>query len=181
MIDIETLDILPQAAVLSIGVVYIDHDLNMSDELYIKLDIDEQLGLGSNYFTYNLDTLAWWDSQPAHVRDNTFGGTTSIADACKQMYMFFKKRPKAMYVARGNDFDFPIIDNLFRQSGRGGKPWKFYHQMDYRTMCNFFPPEFYNLPEENDAQHDALSDAKYQARGMIKMLKTLPFLGIQKR
>lgn len=176
MIDVETLDILPTAVVLSIGAVCINENLQVDDEFYIKLDIEEQMAAGS---TVSDSTVQWWLKQDPVVQENTFGGTATMKEACNGLDSFMPPGRKMVW-ARGADFDFPVIDNLFRKAGYvNGRPWRYYHQCDMRTMCNFFPAEYYLFPDEA-ANHNALDDAKVQARGLIKMLGTIDFLGIRR-
>ena len=67
MIDLETLDTSPGAVVLTIGAVKFNpRGTGIIDELYIRVDVDEQIALGR---TVDEGTVEWWSTQPQAVQD----------------------------------------------------------------------------------------------------------------
>lgn len=177
MIDIETLDILPTAVVLTIGAVRINKNLEIDDEFYIKLDIDNQMDASS---TVSGSTVEWWGKQDMDVQNQTFGGTATMKEAADALDEFLTVKDKSMMWAQGSDFDFPILGNLFRNAGyKEGVPWRFYRQCDLRTMLNFVTPEYYRFTDAA-ASHNALEDAKVQARALINILNVVDFIGIKR-
>ena len=69
MIDLETLDVTPQATVLTVGGVKFNpfDDSEPHSEFYYKLDLDSQDR------SVNDDTIAWWGTQDQKVQDEAFG------------------------------------------------------------------------------------------------------------
>ena len=69
MIDLETLDVTPGAAVLTVGGVKFDpfSDAEPHSEFYYKLDLDSQDR------SVNDSTIAWWGQQDQKVQDEAFG------------------------------------------------------------------------------------------------------------
>ncbi len=69
MIDLETLDVTPSAAVLTVGGVKFDpfSDAEPHSEFYYKLDLDSQDR------SVNDSTIAWWGQQDQKVQDEAFG------------------------------------------------------------------------------------------------------------
>ena len=67
-IDIETLDITPDAVVLTIGGVKFDPFTKEApySDLYIRMDADQQMEAGR---TVSEDTLKWWNTQPQEIQD----------------------------------------------------------------------------------------------------------------
>jgi len=64
MIDLETLGVLPDTVVMTLGAVKFDpySAAEPHSELYLRLDVEEQTEAYSR--SINDDTLAWWASQP---------------------------------------------------------------------------------------------------------------------
>jgi len=170
MIDLETLDVLPTATVLTIGAVKFDPfgnelDSPSMDSLYIKVDLDSCDEIGC---TASDDTLAWWASQSEEAQAAAFDPTdrVSVAEAMKQLYKFAWGTKRVW--SHGAGFDVIICENLFRKTGRA-LPWKFWEVRDTRTIFDLGispdrPPVL---------KHHALEDAWNQAVGVQNVLRTL--------
>ena len=88
MIDLETLDTVPEAVVLTVGAVKFKPGGNsIQDELYIRLDVDEQINTNR---TVDDRTVAWWSTQPQSIQDEALGehNRTSVTDTIKQLNRF---------------------------------------------------------------------------------------------
>ena len=93
MIDLETLDVLPTATVLSIGAVKFDpygDDVESPDceKFYVRVDIDSCDTLG---LTTSDATIEWWANQSDEAQEEAFNpeGRVDIKDAMDQLYKFF--------------------------------------------------------------------------------------------
>ena len=100
MIDLETLDVLPTATVLTIGAVKFDpfgDDLAdpKMEKFYVKVDVDSCDRLGC---TVSQATLDWWASQSKEAQEEAFdpNGRISIEDALNQLYKFCWGRQTCM-------------------------------------------------------------------------------------
>ena len=72
MIDLETLDVLPTAVVLTIGGVKFDPNSvkETTQHFYYRFNVDEQLSKGR---TTSKSTLDWWSTQEQSVVDEALG------------------------------------------------------------------------------------------------------------
>ena len=90
MLDIETLATSPDAVVLTFGAIKFDPfnpSIQMSDGIYFRIDVDEQIALGRRV---DEGTVAWWGTQSAEVREEALGETdrVSLEDFTKQLNKF---------------------------------------------------------------------------------------------
>jgi len=158
MIDLETLDTSPSAVVLTVGAVKFNCDAIL-DELYIRLDVDEQIDRGRRV---DDGTVAWWAGQPQAIQDEAMGehNRTSVADAIPLLNKFMVGCEQIW--GQGYGFDMTIIENLYQQYGHN-KPWNFWNLRDSRTVFKMMPADPVNaIPKV--AAHNALADAHHQAQ-----------------
>ena len=92
MIDLETLDVLPSATILTIGAVKFDpfgSDVEepTMEKFYVRVDVDSCDRIGC---TVSQATLDWWSSQSQAAQDEAFDPTNriDIVDAMNQLYKF---------------------------------------------------------------------------------------------
>ena len=170
MIDLETLDVLPTATVLTIGAVKFDpfgDDVNEPDcdRFYVKVDIDSCDRLGC---TVSQDTVEWWSKQSQEAQEEAFSpdGRVPIEEAMNQLYKFCWGAKRVW--SHGAGFDVVICEYLFRKMGKA-TPWSFWEVRDTRTIFDLGidpqrPPVL---------KHHALEDAWNQAVGVQNVFKTL--------
>jgi DNA polymerase III epsilon subunit-like protein len=160
-IDLETLDTLPSATILTIGAVKFDpygHEAvdHQMEPFYVKIDL-------ASCEPYNLtisdETIAWWAKQGPEAHKEAFEGTDRIPieDAMHQLFSF--ARGCKTFWSHGAGFDIVICENIFRKVGRA-IPWKYHEIRDTRTI--------YDLGIDNDfpdieVKHHALQDAHAEA------------------
>lgn len=168
MIDIETLGTRPDCVVLTIGAIKFNPESmdEPFDGFYHRLDVDGQLELGR---TVDQDTLDWWNTQPAEVRDEALG-----EDDRTSITQFIKEFNKALVGvksiwAQGPTFDFVILENLYRQTGTP-IPWHYWQIRDSRTLFQVVGDP--RTPGRDQA-HNALADCYYQARGVQQIYQQL--------
>ena len=69
-----------------------------------------------------------------------------------------------------HEIDFPILEAVYKAAHRN-VPWKYYNQMDFRTMKNLLPKDSYELLRVRPGTaHDALYDARAQASTLINII-----------
>jgi DNA polymerase III epsilon subunit-like protein len=170
MIDLETLDVLPTASVLTIGAVRFDpfgDDVNDPDcdKFYVKVDLDSCDRYGC---TVSQDTVEWWAKQSQEAQDEAFNpeGRIPIESAMDQLYKFCWGGKRVW--SHGAGFDVIILEHLFRKVGKA-IPWSFWEVRDTRTLFDLGidpkrPPVL---------KHHALEDAWNQAVGVQNVFKTL--------
>jgi hypothetical protein len=170
MIDMETLDVLPTATILTIGAVKFDpfgDDLNepSCERFYVKVDIDscDQLGC-----TVSQATLDWWSNQSKEAQEEAFSPDSRIpiTEAMERLYKFCWGAKRVW--SHGAGFDVIICEHLFRKIGKA-IPWSFWEVRDTRTLFDLG----INPHRPPVLKHHALEDAWNQAVGVQNVFKAL--------
>ena len=113
MIDLETLDVLPTATILTIGAVKFDpfgDDVNENkcEKFYVRVDVDSCDRIGS---TVSQATLDWWSSQSQEAQNEAFdpANRIPIEDAMTQLYKFCWGAKRVW--SHGAGFDVIILEH----------------------------------------------------------------------
>lgn len=167
MIDIETLDTSPGAAVLTVGACKFDphNTVEPHSKTLWRPAVEQQLTAGR---IVSEDTLNWWSKQAADVRESTF-----TEDGRIPLEQFFSELNKYLVGAdkiwcQGPQFDMVILENLFDQFGHH-RNWAFWQIMDCRTIFNMMPKDPRKSVQQN--LHSADDDAYWQAVCVQKTYK----------
>jgi hypothetical protein len=170
MIDLETVDVIPTATILSIGAVRFDPNGNELENpememLYMQLDIDTQAALG---FTVSDSTIEWWAKQSPEAIKAAFedGERLTVIEAATQLHKFVWNADAIW--AQGIAFDIPMCEHLFLKAGLS-VPWNFYDVKDSRTLFKL------GIDAERPPvlSHHAGEDAWGQAVGVQNVLRKL--------
>jgi len=170
MIDLETLDVLPTATILTIGAVKFDpfgdetNDPRM-EKFYLKVDIDSCDKIGA---TVSQSTLDWWANQSAAAQADAFDpdNRIPIEEAMTKLYKFCWGGKRVW--SHGAGFDVIILEWYFRKIGKS-IPWSFWEVRDTRTLFDLG----INPNRASVTAHNALTDAIDQAQGVQKIYRTL--------
>jgi DNA polymerase III epsilon subunit-like protein len=170
MIDLETLDVLPTATILTIGAVKFDpfgdeNNQPAMEKFYVKVDIDSCDAVGG---TVSQSTLEWWAKQSAAAQADAFDPTDRlpINEALTQLYKFCWGAKRAW--SHGVGFDLIILETYFRKIEKS-IPWQFWEMRDTRTLFDIG----INPNRATVTAHNALADAVDQALGVQKVYRTL--------
>jgi len=170
MIDLETLDVLPTATILTIGAVKFDpmgDDVSESamEKFYVKVDIDSCDALG---MTVSPSTLEWWSQQSKEAQEDAFdpNGRIPIDQALNELYKFCWGAKRVW--SHGVGFDLIILEQYFRKIEKA-VPWKFWEMRDTRTLFDIG----INPERATVTAHNALADAYDQALGVQRVYRTL--------
>jgi DNA polymerase III epsilon subunit-like protein len=170
MIDLETLDVLPTATILTIGAVKFDpfgEDVTepKCEKFYVRVDVDSCDRIGA---TVSQSTLDWWASQEQAAQDEAFdpNGRIPIEDAMAQLYKFCWGAKRVW--SHGAGFDVTILEWYFRKIGKA-IPWSFWEVRDTRTIFDLG----INPNRPPVLKHHALEDAWNQAVGVQNVFKTI--------
>ena len=158
MLDLETLATSPDAVILTFGAIKFDpfdSSKEMSDGIYFRIDVDEQIALGRRV---DQGTVDWWGTQSEEVREEALGETdrVSIEDFTKALNKFVVGATRIW--AQGPVFDIVILENLYRQIGKPA-PWQYYAIRDSRTLLKALGDD----RKGGALLHNALADAVSQA------------------
>ncbi len=170
MIDLETLDVLPSATILTIGAVKFDPfgseiEESTMEKFYVRVDVDSCDRLGC---TVSQATLDWWSNQSQAAQDEAFDPTNriDIVDAMNQLYKFCWGAKRVW--SHGAGFDIIIMEHIFRKIGKA-VPWQFWEVRDTRTLFDIG----INPNRPPVLKHHALEDAWNQAVGVQNVFKKL--------
>jgi len=164
-IDIETMDVDPSsnAAVIAIGAVIFNVREIFSE---FEVLIHPSWAPGSR----GHDTRLWWAAQEEEIRNRMFSGRVMPDDACRRFTAFCTFDTKFFW-ANPTRFDFTHMRSMY-QACEQEFPFKFFQERDLSTL-RWAARQYPNLKSElskirnsNRAAHDALSDARAQAKAI---------------
>tara|TARA_R100000544_G_scaffold37222_1_gene28024 strand:+ start:3974 stop:4597 length:624 start_codon:yes stop_codon:yes gene_type:complete len=183
MLDLETLDTKPGATVLAIGAVLFDRTTMAccgQGTFYMEVNIASQLPF---HTTVSADTMDWWQkTDPEWIEEvmstkyqdeNTrpIGEALDAFDAWIQSHYLKEDFNLGTVWAQGQDFDFPILAELYNRV-RDGKlnletksfmPWPFWRQRDTRTAYDVAQFDTSTV-ERTGKHHNALADCHHQIK-----------------
>ena len=178
MHDLETLGTKPGSIILSIGAVaFSDKDLH--DEFYVEISV-----LDSELYGLSTDksTMDWWAKQSPEARatfdrcHNPDNPTVlTLTDALSSYTAWLCKvsgTPKAGKLrlwGNGSDFDNVLLAEAYRAIGQE-MPTQFWNNRCFRTLKGL---KLVEEPKRQGVYHNALDDAKHQARWAVDILAHL--------
>lgn len=171
MLDLETMDTAPTAAIVSIGAVAFDiSNQTLGREIYIIVDLQSSAQLGG---TISPDTVQWWLRQSDQAREIFSGRAPAISlPTALQTLAMWMETIEPDYTRRavwgnGSDFDNTILRSAYQRAGQK-PPWPYYGNRCFRTIKALAAP--LELPREG-VRHNSLDDARYQAIYLIELAK----------
>jgi DNA polymerase III epsilon subunit-like protein len=169
MIDIETMGTAKNAAIISIGAVLFNRE-SVFDELYVNIDLQSCMDAG---LKLDASTIMWWLGQSNEARESLKAQRFTITRALGDLTDFLNRHVTASKVlawGNGADFDISILDSAYKAVGQDA-PWKYYNIRCFRTVKNIFGPVQIG---EIGVAHNALDDAKWQAKYLMAVQKENP-------
>lgn len=167
MIDTETLDIGPDAVILSLGAVKFDLDSDEIDDqgFYASVSLDSNLDAGRRI---SESTLVWWLKQTPEAQTVFHEPKQSLETVMVDFVDWFHG---ATFIwSNGASFDIPMLSHALRSFGML-PPWDFYNERCVRTYKNL--PGMRGTKVANPLAHNALQDAIAQAKLMQAIQKKL--------
>jgi len=168
MVDLETLDTVATAAILSIGAVEFDPTSDkIGETFYITINTESCVEAG---LSINPKTVEWWMGQAPEARKvlvEAKNSNVSLKSGMQQFTEWFNRR-KAVYLwGNGAAFDNAIMSHAYRAVGLE-QPWKFWNDRCYRTLKALAPEDivFERIGTYHNALDDAISQAKHMQRFM---------------
>jgi len=164
MIDIETLGLDIGSSIISIGAVKFD-ETGLGEELYRNVDLMSCEAVG---LEIDAETLDWWLHQPVEVQGQLTDGVT-ITTALNDLAVFIDEEDEPEIWANSPSFDCEMLEHAYDAVGLD-VPWSFYHERDFRTLKEL--PVTVDVDQDGN-EHDALDDARYQARVASEILAVI--------
>jgi hypothetical protein len=165
MIDLETLDTRPTAAILSLGAVFFDKS-GLGKEFYHTITLDSCL---TTNLSVSGDTFKWWMAQKGEARQALFVDNVELRDALHDFTCWLAEYCDTKTVkvwGNGADFDNVILQHAYAKAGME-IPWHFWNNRCYRTTCDLLNAK---QRKQEGVYHNALDDAKSQAKHLVQTL-----------
>lgn len=161
MLDLETLATSPDSVILTFGAIKFNpfnSNEEITDGLYFRIDVDEQIALGRHI---DQGTVDWWGKQSEAVREEALGeqDRTGLEQFTKELNKFIVGVDRIW--AQGPVFDIVILENLYRQLKKP-TPWPYYLIRDSRTLLKALG----DTRSGGAMLHNALADCVSQAQAI---------------
>ncbi len=174
MLDLETMGTDFKAPIIAIGAVKFDARglwTGPGSEFYLTVDLQSAVDTGA---IVDPRTIVWWMQQPDEARKSvTREGAVKLTDALDAFEAWLPDGVDLSGIwGNGANFDNAILGESYRRTRRS-IPWPFWKDRCFRTMKSVFP---YNEPGFEGTKHNALHDAKHQARILLDINKEMGFL-----
>ena len=167
MIDIETLSTDPSALVVSIGAVRFGNRLG--EEFYKPCFFQQKDR------KMDISTIRWWMQQEEAGRNVFKEEAVSLREALIELRDFIDREDRIW--ANGAIFDIGILQNALTQY-KQKLPWKYPNILCLRSI-RAIHPEYDQLMNKlirgESASHNALDDAKCQAKALILLSQLKDF------
>jgi len=167
MIDLEGLATGPDATILTIAAQAFDPFGKgyYEQSYYARVTLESQENR-----VIDDDTIAWWATQPAEVRNEAFNeeGRVPLDEALDGLGKLIWH--SKMVWAQGPTYDMNILEHAYK-SYRKTLPWKYFMVRDSRTIFSCWPDQ--PIPPTT---HHALEDCRRQI-GMLQ--NTLKYLNVK--
>lgn len=170
MIDLETMAVTPDAAILAIGACV----FNLHEEGKIYSQFSMNISIESNEEKGRRiqgSTVAWWLKQSDAARMALFDNPTNLPNALKSLRMWMQETKPAVTTIWANDpdFDIVILKSAFDACGELW-PYGFWMNRSVRTIQELAYPDPEDLKvvktqlRAGGVHHRAVDDAIMQAR-----------------
>jgi 3' exoribonuclease, RNase T-like len=167
MIDLETMGVRPDAAIVSIGAVHFDQT-EVHSQFHVAIQLASCLEHG---LTQDQSTVDWWMKQSAAARSSWQGDHAVSLDEGMAMFSVWvrnigsEKQIKPW--GNGADFDLVLLKSAYTALN-ADPPWRFYNHHCFRTVKNLFPT--IGVPRAG-THHNALDDAMHQVQHLQAICK----------
>lgn len=166
MLDLETMGLDPNAAIISIGAVHFDK-VTLHSEFYTPVSLKSCMDLG---LTTTQSTVDWWQRQSVEARMAwQTEDAPMLLDALSHLTQWLREIGTEKEICpwgNGADFDLTILGSAHRALGVDPH-WRYYNHHCFRTMKNMF--RVADFPRVG-THHNALDDAKHQAVHLQRIL-----------
>lgn len=178
-IDLETLSTSPAAVILAIGAVAMAEDGDTLADFYSVCSIASQQDR-----QIDKSTLDWWERQAADARSvldhANEPSSPSIDDALGELTRWLGDLGEHFNIfvhGNGAAFDIAILEHAYKQRSPF-VPWNFRNVRDMRTLRDIclrlgLEPKIKEAAPRTGTHHNALDDARFQARIVIESLKAI--------
>lgn len=169
VIDLETMGIGTNAAIVAIGAVRIERG-QPADEFYRRIDLASSIAAGG---TTDASTINWWLKQSPEARAEIDGSqpTMRIETALRDLRIWIASHLSTAPRLWGNGatFDLRILGEAYAAFSVS-RPWDYPLERDLRTILALYP-EAKDVGVHPYIRHHALHDARHEAKQLCKALR----------
>lgn len=170
MVDLETNGTGNKAVILSIGAVmmnFMDYTVVEGSDFYVNVDRQSCIDIG---LLEDASTIAWWAKQSPEAKAALLVQPIVPIKEALTKFSAWMLGHRPVY-GNGATFDNVILRNAYEHA-RIPCPWKFWEDSCYRTIKNRFGRSG-DAPPPNLCKHNALEDARYQAKHLCNIYKRI--------
>jgi hypothetical protein len=164
MIDLETMGVNNNAAIIAIGAVAFDFEGNLGNTFYKVINLESSVIHGG---VIDAPTVLWWMKQNDLAR-REFEREGEFDSAVLVKFAGYLDDFEDVKVwGNGAAFDNVILANAYRRNMMS-VPWNHWNDRCYRTMKSLHPDI---KMEREGVYHNALADAISQAKHLQRIMK----------
>lgn len=168
-IDLETLGLPPNGAIVSIGACFFDLERGEIGPTFKKnIHLATAVRDGG---VIEAGTVMWWLAQGDEARRSILVDTYDIRQVLQEFSDWIAEHSGHREVrpyGNGAAFDLTLLNTAYRNAGIA-TPWSFARERCFRTIRNLYPQVEYNPDDKGEGAHNALTDAIFQARHLVRI------------
>ena len=170
MIDLETWGTLPGSALRSIGAVTFSPygASHIEQTFYANIDQDSCEAVG---LTIDPETLAWWARQSIEAQGRLMDNCRPLRDVVHDFARWWQSVNGTYVWSNGANFD-EVLWRIAADRVDHGTPWKYWNVRDTRTCWHLARLNAKSVPFDG-VQHDAIADARHQAKCVTRAYSIL--------
>lgn len=169
MIDLESMGLPPDGALLSIGAVFFDlSTCTLGPKFSVTINLATAVRDGG---TINPSTCVWWLGQSQEARDAVRFSAVDVRTALQDFSNFIEDHSSVKTVrpwGNGAGFDLTLLNGAYVRAGMK-TPWYFGHERCFRTVRNMYQQVEYDPGEKGTGAHRAIDDAVFQVEHLFKI------------
>jgi len=169
MCDLETMGLPPNGAIVSIGACFFDLE---------RCEIGPTFKKNIHLATAVRDggviepgTVMWWMRQGDAARASILADTYDIRQVLQEFSDWIATHSSHKSVrpwGNSSSFDLTLLNSAYRRADIE-TPWYFGNERDFRSVRNMYPSVEYQPDDKGDGAHDALNDAIFQAKHLMRI------------
>jgi len=161
MIDLETWGTLPGSALRSIGAVTFSPYGEPHEEKSFYANIERKSCMYAGLWI-DPDTEDWWARQSFEAQDRLLENCRPLRDVVHEFALWWAQVNGTYVWSNGANFD-EVLWRVAADHVDHGVPWKYWNVRDTRTCWHLARLNHKAIPFEG-VQHDAIADARHQAK-----------------
>lgn len=167
LIDLETLAVGHNAALMSIGAVRFDSN-GLYNTFYTNIDPLDCIKRGG---IAEQRTMDWWKKQDPELQALVSKDPKLLPEAAINFTNWFNEVPDSFIWGFGPSFDCAILEDNYKLCGLK-QPWTYRQERCGRTIIQFDPENKHKKERKpGHWKHHALYDAIYEAAHIVGILK----------